>query len=324
MNDPSATARRPISNRSPGAAALIHLLLLRTASFLLRHSLKRGFGRVVDTIGRVFPGQHDVVVEAFPGRLLSCSMEDGYWLAHLLGGYSYEPEVRHALDAVIEDRSIFVDCGANIGYWSVYVSTRLPATNIFAVEASKHVLPYLERNSSSNGQAYQVVDAAVWHESDAVVDFLQDRRRHSWGSAAVEVRDSLTSAGFQRRPVRTVTLDDLLIDSDDGPVILKIDVEGAELQVLEGAEKTLARDVLIIYEEHGRQNEAVVTRYLVEQKGMTILRWDGVRGFVRCALDDVVGILSDRAHGYNFFACPRDSQTLVRLSGVGPSMRSAI
>ena len=52
----------------------------------------------------------------------------------------------------------------------------------------------------------------------------------------------------------------------DNKIILKLDVEGNEINALKGAARTLRKKILIIYEDHGSDFTHKNTRFLLNQK----------------------------------------------------------
>src|SRR5262249_51987473 len=61
--------------------------------------------------------------------------------------------------------------------------------------------------------------------------------------------DGRAAAGSQLRPIETVRLDDFIAQrAMAGPILLKIDVDGAELKVMEGARGALAKIPCVIME----------------------------------------------------------------------------
>lgn len=134
---------------------------------------------------------------------------------------------------------VFVDVGANIGYFSL-LAAKLVGTGgkiyAFEPESGNHGLlrKNIELNSYSNVQAIQ---KAVSNKSESTLLFLStlDSGSHSlYREAARGVQESVQ--------VTTTTIDEFL-ESEGWPSIdlMKIDVEGAELGVLGGMENLVER-----------------------------------------------------------------------------------
>jgi FkbM family methyltransferase len=149
--------------------------------------------------------------------------------------------------------ALFVDVGANIGYYSLLARKRLGNDGaVISFEPMPDIQEKLIINlqgmnveayqyavSSSNGQA--TLSIPKGSDSNDGISTLQD---------CVDAIDSIT--------VQTISLDDFL---DKKIHILKIDVEGHEHSALLGAKSLLARGKIknIIFEDHDIEHSAVVT-----------------------------------------------------------------
>ena len=105
--------------------------------------------------------------------------------------------------------------------------------------------------------------------------------------------------------METITIDDLAesMVSGDELLIVKLDVEGMEIEALKGASRSLSRAAVVMYEDHGSDSESRVTRFVLEELGLKIFFWNSGRGFV--AVEDLKAAcdLKTRSNkGYNFFA----------------------
>jgi FkbM family methyltransferase len=167
--------------------------------------------------------------------------------------------------------ALFVDVGANIGYYSLLARKRLGNDGVVvAFEPLPDIHEKLIMNlhgmnvsahqyavSSSNGQA--TLSIPKGSDSNDGISTLQD---------CVDAIDSIT--------VQTISLDDFL---DKEIHILKIDVEGHEYDALLGAKSLLARGKIrnIIFEDHDIEHSAVVT--LLTSFGYKIfsIGWDRVK-----------------------------------------------
>jgi len=128
--------------------------------------------------------------------------------------------------------STFVDCGANIGLWSLIASPLVGKTGrVFAFEPNPATSDKLAANVSANSlDNVTVVRAAVGARS-GIAPFRCESSHNI--SALCEQTTTETI------PVPVVTLDEYV---GDQPVhAIKIDVEGYELDVLRGANRVIGR-----------------------------------------------------------------------------------
>jgi FkbM family methyltransferase len=137
----------------------------------------------------------------------------------------WEADVMKLLARLLGPGSVFVDVGANVGYHSL-LAAQLGA-HVVAVEPVPWTLELLQANVWRHGADVEVVDAAA---SDAA------------GTLRVAIDPAHRSGaqiGDQGVEVRAAPLDELV---PEGAVdVLKVDVEGAEPQVLRGATAILER-----------------------------------------------------------------------------------
>ena len=137
------------------------------------------------------------------------------------------------------DAGLIVDLGANIGLASLYFAGRAPRARLICVEPSPGNADLLRRNLAAIPEA-TVVEAAAAGTS-GTLPFDDDRP--AWGGR-------LSASG--RKTVRAVGMADLLQRCAPGERVdlLKIDIEGGELDLFAGDLSWLARVDRIVAELH--------------------------------------------------------------------------
>jgi FkbM family methyltransferase len=148
-------------------------------------------------------------------------------------GFPHEGDEIKELGARLGPGSIFVDVGANIGSHSITLSNLVKGLRVLALEPSTAAFKTLCRNVAKN-EASNV---------DARELAAMDR------SGTVRLTTGLQGENFVVPDKRTIasetvecrTLDDLLRQETASVDVIKCDVEGAELSVFRGAERTLER-----------------------------------------------------------------------------------
>ena len=133
-----------------------------------------------------------------------------------------------------------VDLGANVGYASVDLALRYPEAFIVAVEPEPSNVAVLRRNVE--GLRIDVVEAAVWPRTA-----LLELEEAEIGHVGFRVHE----AASQRGHVRTVTVPELMERFASTSIdLLKIDIEGSELELLSEEADWLERVRAISIEFH--------------------------------------------------------------------------
>jgi FkbM family methyltransferase len=132
-----------------------------------------------------------------------------------------------------------IDCGANIGLSVLYIKKQCPSATIIAFEPDPANFSLLEKNIASfQLTGVQVEKAAIWKEYTTLSFTAQQGMASSL----------TTQAAPQTLQVKTVRLHDYLNE----PVhFLKLDIEGAEWDVLTDCASNLSKVKNIFVEYHG-------------------------------------------------------------------------
>jgi FkbM family methyltransferase len=170
-------------------------------------------------------------------KWIAGSGNHGCWLG------SYEYLEQRAFARIVPEGGVVFDIGAHAGFYTLLASVLAgPRGKVFAFEPHPRNLEHLKRHLRLNSIGHvRVIEAAV---ADTT----------GWARFAAG-RDSSTGrlAATGELLVKTLALDDAIASGRfPAPDCLKIDVEGAEMLVLTGAEATLrARHPAILLATHG-------------------------------------------------------------------------
>lgn len=146
----------------------------------------------------------------------------------------------------------FYDIGAGIGYYIILAKSLKSDLEITAFEPLEVHRQYIVENLKING----LNPADIVIESSAVSD--RDGQAilkvQHYGSSLVcdnssskstsESMDSQRSGEEKFQPVETITLDNFLEDTGEMVNLIKLDVQGHELEVLRGAKRSIQRGVI--------------------------------------------------------------------------------
>jgi FkbM family methyltransferase len=152
----------------------------------------------------------------------------------------------------VREGQVIIDVGANVGYYTIQLSKKIGSTGkIIAIEPDTDTFDILRQNCNLNNlNNVELQNVAVGAKNEKIKLFRSDT--HSGISSLVE------NVGSNSITIDAITLDGLLGDKYKKINWVKIDVEGYEVFVLKGAEKSLSRieTILIeIHEEILRQND---------------------------------------------------------------------
>jgi FkbM family methyltransferase len=150
-----------------------------------------------------------------------------------------------------ETAETIVDLGANIGLATIFFGTRYPKARILSVEPEAANFAALVANTAALGDRVQTRRAAVWMRDGFVSLRTEDDEGLPLGAWGVRVADETD------QPEANIACDKLttlLNNAGFGEVdILKVDIEGAELELFsDAASEWLPRTKLIIVETHDR------------------------------------------------------------------------
>jgi len=160
----------------------------------------------------------------------------------------YEPGATTTVLSRLAPGGVFIDIGANTGYFSVLAALRVgPAGRVFAFEPNPAVREQLQHHLAINQVADRVTvsDLAIADRcEDAVPFFVSCWQDNNGISSLTPSAETMARGGLRddrRIPVRVATFDSWAALARLPKIdLIKIDVEGAELHVLTGMARTLA------------------------------------------------------------------------------------
>lgn len=193
---------------------------------------------------------------------------------------NYKIQVPDALSFIWQFKEIFVDesykfeseltepviydCGSNIGLSCIYFKRIFPGAIIKAFEADPKISKYLKENLNANGlNDVEVIDKAVWVNDGGVELNIEGA---DGSSIYVEGK---------KQKVGSIRLKDLL-DSESRIDMLKIDIEGAENDVILDCGNSLKIVNNIFIEYHSYTNSQQKLSEL-----LNVLEQNNFRYFIR-------------------------------------------
>jgi FkbM family methyltransferase len=173
--------------------------------------------------------------------------------SHIAFAGFYELALTKMIAALAQRGGLLVDVGANYGYFSLLWAAANPRNNVVAFEASPRNHAALIRNIDRNALTDRIAaeSKALGRESGSMRFDTGPGEQTGWGGLSAEP--------FGNGIEVTVTTLDEAFPGEAEIAVLKIDVEGADTWVLEGARALLKgrRIAHIMYEENRGRMESL-------------------------------------------------------------------
>jgi FkbM family methyltransferase len=241
-------------------------LALVTGSKISSHFSHRGYNSCANLLRKTLP-ERNIAIKLNSDAVFEFPYGDGYWSKLLNRSYSYEDELELLFRDSVDVDYTFIDCGANYGYWSVLVSSKpFGAHKAIAIEPSAQNFPKLANNARINGGRFEAMKCAIGSGRGTA---RLSGTKHEAFSIAGDQSDG--------EEVPVIALDNLIDDgkvSATGKYLIKLDVEGVEIEAIKGGSRLLQTDSVVLCEEHGNDREHTVSRYILEKTPLTLMVYD--------------------------------------------------
>ena len=184
--------------------------------------------------------------------------------------------VTETLWRLTEPGELAIDVGANIGYMTAILAARVGSSvggSVWSFEAHPDIFPELKFNVESWQQQLKTVqffpkNIAISEKKGTVQLQVPNTFTNNRGLASVVAVDEVVDKSIS---VESSSLDDLFLGSKEIGV-MKLDVEGHELQVLKGAKRLFQQQKIrdCVFEEHNEYPTPVTSFF--EDMGYKIFR----------------------------------------------------
>ncbi|MEQ8361387.1 MAG: FkbM family methyltransferase [Cyclobacteriaceae bacterium] len=204
-----------------------------------------------------YRNQHRKYINQFKGQSyydlqyknidLKFSLADPFsstFFSHHFKNGVYEAQGLDAMLNSVGEKSIVLDVGANIGYFTCFAGKHCRNGHVHAFEMGKANFEILNDNVELNRLNNVTTACYAVADTSSVVQ-IQDT---AVGNAVLKIiegksKDDLIS-------VNSITLDEYCTTMNIVPEFIKIDVEGAEMKVLKGMRDILSSNVKLLIEVH--------------------------------------------------------------------------
>ncbi len=164
----------------------------------------------------------------------------------------YEPEMYRVLTSFLREGSVFIDLGANEGYFTVIASRLVgPSGKVFSIEPQRRLKPIFQRNLELNDV----------HNVTLIEEAISDQI----GRAEIHISPSTNTGatglvlGYKypvpRETVETTTLEEVFNQQEiDRCDLIKIDIEGFEYEAILGSSEIFGQQKMrrIVLQLHPR------------------------------------------------------------------------
>ena len=212
------------------------------------HFSHRGYNMCANLLRTTLP-KRGIQVKLNPDALFEFPYGDGYWSKLLNRTYHYEDELELLFKDSADVDYTLLDCGANYGYWSVLVSSKpFGSHKAIAIEPSGQNFPKLANNARINGNRFEAMKCAIGAARGTA---RLSGTKHEAFSIAGDQSDG--------EEVPVLALDNLLDDgkvAPGGKYLIKLDVEGVEIEAMKGGARLMQGDSVLLCEEHGNDPRA--------------------------------------------------------------------
>ncbi|MEJ8819336.1 FkbM family methyltransferase [Lacibacter sp. H407] len=206
--------------------------------------------------------EKELFVKKLPnGMLIEVSAND-HIEKYLFWYGSYEKKEVATMQTLLGVDSVVVDIGANIGYFSLMAAKKATAGHIYSFEPATKNLEKLKRNISLNRITnIYPIQAAINNVSGKTTFYISTDENS--GMSGLRITENFSG---QSETVKCITLDEAVLEYNLPKIdLIKIDVEGSEINVLQGMTKTRTDQKPIVLIE-----VSAVTLSLYDEKIITI------------------------------------------------------
>jgi FkbM family methyltransferase len=241
-------------------------LALSTGSKISSHFSHRGYIGCANLLRKTLP-ERNIAIKLNSDATFEFPYGDGYWSKLLNRAYNYEDELDLLFRGAADVDYTLLDCGANYGYWSVLVSSApMGSHKAIAIEPSSQNFTKLKNNAEINGNRFELMKCAIG--SGRGTARLSGTKHEAFSIAG-------SAGGGEDVPV--IALDNLIADgkvSATGKYLIKLDVEGVEIEAIKGGARLLQTDSMLLCEEHGNDPLHTVSRHILEETPLKLIVYD--------------------------------------------------
>lgn len=148
----------------------------------------------------------------------------------------YEPTMTHFVNTLLRPGDVFIDAGANEGYFSVLGSKRVDSGRVFSIEPQSRLIPVIRANAQINNCANVSIHHLALSDRAGTLELHLTPDTNS-GASSLFRRSKLLD---NTEMIEAKTLDQFVSENKIEKIrFMKVDCEGAEKVIVEGAIESL-------------------------------------------------------------------------------------
>lgn len=223
---------------------------------------RTAIGKLIRVPFKLIPKNLVIKIKQGPNKGMKWIVGSGATHRYWLGSYEIEKQI--LIEKFTREGYVAYDIGANVGFFSLLFSRLVGKTGIvYAFEPDPKNCYYLRKNLEINKITNVKILSLALYSVEGYETFFSptSHSAHIGGSGDFIVRVDTVDNLIERGLVRI-------------PDVVKIDAEGAELEILKGMDKTLKKSKPIIFISvhnfSGADLGEKIYEYLEEEKGYAL------------------------------------------------------
>ena len=235
--------------------------LIYLSGFITRYINFKYFYNLNEVITLFISKKKIIKIKLNSDTYFSFLLKDPYYNRLIYPKFEYEPEIEFLLKKLRDIDFLFVDAGANYGYWSLLVSSKkFNKKKAIALEPLKSNYNFLCINRLNNKNRFETLNLGVGEKKKYTKIYYKDQNSNVGASIFEDNNKKLFS-----EKIKIDKIDNILSNRKEKNLIIKLDVEGSEVKALAGSKNILKKNCLIIYEDHGQDKRHSNTKYLLKK-----------------------------------------------------------
>ena len=152
----------------------------------------------------------------------------------------------------IDNKSIFIDCGANQGFYTIPIAASNPDCVVYAFEPSLQEMEYLNKNIELNNfQNVKTFDLGIG-DVEGSFNFLNDNLEKDSTKGGLIIENTKGNLNEVKK-IKVKTIDKIVEDyidiNSNSKIFIKIDIEGYDINAVYGAKNIINKYTTIILVE---------------------------------------------------------------------------